>query len=263
MRRRVALTLLLGALGLAGAAAAELPSGITRPADEAGLSKRELGEQLYAANCATCHGIAGEGIPQPRSEQGAGHVTGQGPSLKDAGALAADFYLRTGLMPLGNPRSQPWRSRVELDKRELAALVDYVASLGNGPPIPAPHPEDGNLAEGLHLFTEHCAGCHQVVAEGGYVTDARVPLIKNSSPVQIAEAVRVGPYLMPKFSRKAISDRQLNSIIAYLQESKQPQDVGGWGIGHIGPVPEGMVAWAIAAIVLVGMCMLLGARLRA
>jgi len=80
---------------------------------------------------------------------------------------------------------------------------------------------------------------------------------------QIAEAVRIGPYLMPKFSRKAISDRQLESIIAYLESAKKPHDRGGWGIGHIGPVPEGMVAWFIAAFVLVGLCGLIGERLRA
>ena len=67
--------------------------------------------------------------------------------------------------------------------------------------------------------------------------------------------------LMPKFSQKAISDRQLDSIIAYLQQSKTPDDIGGWGVGHVGPVPEGMVAWLIA-FVLVGMCAVLGARLR-
>ena len=102
-----------------------------------------------------------------------------------------------------------------------------------------------------------------MVAEGGYVTNARVPVIKSDTPTQIAEAVRVGPYLMPKFSRKHISDRQLNSIIAYLQASKQPNDRGGWGIGHIGPVPEGMVTWLIAAVALVGLCVLIGERLRA
>jgi ubiquinol-cytochrome c reductase cytochrome c subunit len=262
MKRRVAIAA-LGLLALASAASAELPSGVTRPANEAGLTQRELGAQLYAANCATCHGIAGEGVAKPRSEQGAGHVSGFGPSLKDAGAQAADFYLRIGLMPLGNPRSQPWRRKVEFSKREVAALTQYVASLGTGPPVPQPHPEQGNVAEGLHLFTEHCAGCHQVVAEGGYVTNARVPMIKKDTPTQIAEAVRIGPYLMPAFSRKAISDRQLDSIVAYLQESKSPDDAGGWGIGHLGPVPEGIVAWFIAAVALVGMCVLLGARFRA
>ena len=261
MTGRRVIAVALAALGLAGVAVAELPSGITRPANEAGLSSRELGAQLYAANCATCHGIAGEGVPQPR--KGAGNVSGQGPSLKNAGALAADLYLRTGMMPLGNPHWQPWRRKVEFTKRELAALTSYVASLGNGPPVPHPDPAAGSVAEGLHLFTDHCAGCHQVVAEGGYVTDARVPAIKKDTPVQIAEAVRSGPYLMPQFSSKAISDRQLNSIIAYLQQAKTPDDIGGWGIGHIGPVPEGMVAWLIAGVALIAMCAVLGARLRA
>jgi ubiquinol-cytochrome c reductase cytochrome c subunit len=68
---------------------------------------------------------------------------------------------------------------------------------------------------------------------------------------------------MPKFSRTAISDRQLNAIIAYIEESKRPADRGGWGIGHIGPVPEGMIAWAVAGLVLVGLCALIGERLRA
>jgi ubiquinol-cytochrome c reductase cytochrome c subunit len=147
-------------------------------------------------------------------------------------------------------------------RRELRALVKYVASLGGGPPIPRPAPQNGRLAEGLRQFTQHCAGCHQVVGEGGYVTNARVPRLKQATPTQIAEAVRIGPYLMPRFSKKAISDRQLNSIIAYIQASKKPDDPGGWGIGHIGPVPEGLVSWFIALVLLVGLCGLIGERLR-
>ena len=67
---------------------------------------------------------------------------------------------------------------------------------------------------------------------------------------------------MPKFSKAAISDRQLDSIVAYIQSAKRPEDRGGWGIGHIGPVPEGIVAWFIAAVVLVGLCGFIGERLR-
>jgi len=50
--RRV-IAVALAALSLAGVAVAELPSGITRPANEAGLSSRELGGQLYARAQAT------------------------------------------------------------------------------------------------------------------------------------------------------------------------------------------------------------------
>jgi ubiquinol-cytochrome c reductase cytochrome c subunit len=67
---------------------------------------------------------------------------------------------------------------------------------------------------------------------------------------------------MPRFSKKAISDRDLNAIVAYVQQAKHPDDRGGWGIGHIGPVPEGIVAWFIAAVVLVGVCVLIGERIK-
>jgi quinol---cytochrome-c reductase cytochrome c subunit len=260
-RARTVLLLAFALVGLAGAAAwAQPPSGIARPDNEAGLSDQELGSQLYAGNCASCHGIAGEGVRRPRP--GAGDVTDAGPSLRGVGAQAADFYLRTGYMPLRDPHEQPWRQRVLFSQRELRALIAYVASLGPGPPVPRPAPEQARLADGLRLFTSHCAGCHQVVAEGGYVTDARVPALKNATDVQIAEAVRIGPYLMPKFSKRAISDRQLNAIIAYVQASKQPDNRGGWGIGDIGPVPEGIVTWFLGAVLLVGLCMLIGERLR-
>jgi ubiquinol-cytochrome c reductase cytochrome c subunit len=252
-----------GALLLGGdCAQAQPPQGIVRPANEAGLSEEELGSQLYAGNCASCHGVAGDGVPRPRSEKGSGNVAGAGPSLRGVGALAADFYLRTGYMPLSSPGEQPWRQRVLFSERELRALIKYVASLGPGPDVPKPKPEHGHLGEGLRLFTQHCAGCHQVAGEGGYVTDARVPRLKRATRTQIAEAVRIGPYLMPKFSNQAISDRQLDSIIAYVESAKKPHDRGGWGIGHIGPVPEGIVAWFIAAFVLVGLCGLIGERLR-
>jgi ubiquinol-cytochrome c reductase cytochrome c subunit len=102
-----------------------------------------------------------------------------------------------------------------------------------------------------------------VVAEGGFVTGAKVPPIKEDTPVQIAEAVRIGPYAMPRFSQRAISDAELNSIIAYVHASKKPDDRGGWGIGHLGPVPEGLVTWLVAAVALVLTCALIGERMRA
>jgi ubiquinol-cytochrome c reductase cytochrome c subunit len=163
-------------------------------------------------------------------------------------------------MPIANAGEEPEAQRPFFNPREIRALVAYVASFGKGPAIPEPHPH-GHLAEGLTLFTEHCAGCHQVVGEGGYVTGARVPTLKHATPVEIAEAVRIGPFVMPRYSKKDISDEDLDKIIAYIQASKSPADRGGIGIGHIGPVPEGMVAWLIAGVVLVGICAVIGKRL--
>ena len=219
----------------------------------------QSGAALYAENCSSCHGPHGEGIPAP-GRPGAGGVIGLGPSLTNAGAGAADFYLRTGYMPLQSPHDQPWRTRVLFDEQELRALVGYVASLGHGPPIPSPHPRQGSVADGFNLFAENCAGCHQIAAEGGYVTGARVPALTHATDVQIAEAVRTGPYLMPRFTARQLSDRELDSLIRYVDYTKAPHDPGGWSIGRLGPVPEGMVAWLIAAALLVATCVVLGRR---
>jgi ubiquinol-cytochrome c reductase cytochrome c subunit len=216
------------------------------PAGAAANDRR--GAALYAANCAKCHGLNGQGIHE------------HGPPLRNAGARAADFYLRTGYMPLANPHDQPTRTRVIFTERELRALVGYVASLGHGPPIPTPR--RGSISAGQRLFTEHCAGCHQALAQGGYVTGARVPPLTDATDRQIAEAVRIGPYLMPRFSTKAISPKQLDDIVAYVDYTKHPDDRGGWAIGHLGPWPEGAVTWLLAAAALVGICTLLGRRLR-
>ncbi len=165
-------------------------------------------------------------------------------------------------MPLPRLGIQPRRTRLLLTGRQIRALVAYVASLGKGPPIPKPDPAKGSLSQGLHLFTDHCAGCHQVVAEGGYVTGAVPPPLENATPTQVAEAVRIGPYVMPTFSKKAISDAQLDSIVAYVEYAKHPDDPGGWALGHVGPVPEGLVTWFFAGAALLLVCMAIGTRFR-
>jgi ubiquinol-cytochrome c reductase cytochrome c subunit len=225
------------------------------------------GKALYGRYCLACHGANGNGVPKTSSDRiGAAPLRqqaqqqGYAPSLHGVGALAADFYLRTGYMPLERVGIQPRRTRVFLDQGEIAALTAYVASLGTGPAIPRPQPARGSVSEGLQLFTDHCAGCHQVVAQGGYLTGAVPPPLQDDTPTQIAEAVRIGPYVMPRFSQKAISNRQLDSLIAYVQYAKHPDDLGGWGIGHIGPVPEGLVAWLIGAAALVALCLVIGRR---
>lgn len=100
-----------------------------------------------------------------------------------------------------------------------------------------------------------------VVAEGGYVTGAIPPPLEDATPTQVAEAVRIGPNVMPRFSTKAITPKELNSLVAYVEYTKHPDDRGGWALGHLGPVPEGLVAWLLAAAALVFACMTIGTRL--
>ena len=261
MRRRSVIAMV--ALAALAAAAPVIRGSVARGSTgtSAAVSPAALGAQLYAANCSACHGIGGSGKTTPGPVAGAGDVAGIGPSLRGVGALAADFYLHTGYMPLRSPDVQPRRTRVLFSGRQIDALVAYIASLGPGPAIPHPDPALGSVSTGFTLFTQNCAGCHQVAAAGGYLPDSVAPPLHPDTPQQIAEAVRIGPDVMPRFSKQRLSDRQLDSIIAYVRYADSPDDRGGWSLDHLGPVPEGLVAWFVAGVVLVGVTLTAGRRL--
>jgi ubiquinol-cytochrome c reductase cytochrome c subunit len=244
MRRAlVALAVCCAGLGAWSAAAGGQSS--PAPADPQALMAR--GRVLYAEGCASCHGEDLRGRP------------GLGPSLRRAGAAAADFYLSTGRMPLADPTDEPERTQPAYPRADIDALVAFVGSFG-GPAIPRVDPARGSLSEGMRKFTEHCAGCHQVVGRGGIVTGAAVPALGDATPTQLAEAVRVGPYLMPPFSARQLDQATLDSIDRYVQSVRHPDDRGGWGIGNLGPIPEGMIAWLLASVVLLGVARVIGER---
>jgi ubiquinol-cytochrome c reductase cytochrome c subunit len=208
----------------------------------------QAGKALYQDSCSACHGSVLQGQP------------GVAPSLIGVGAGAVDFYLSTGRMPLQNPRLEPERAQPLYSRAQMNDLIAFITKVGGGPPAPAAQPASGDLAEGLHAFTLNCAGCHQIVGRGGLTLGAFVPSLQQATPQQIAEAVRMGPYLMPHFDAKVIDQHQLDSIARYVLWTRRPTDAGGWGISNIGPIPEGMVAWFIALLAMVIVARLIGER---
>jgi quinol---cytochrome-c reductase cytochrome c subunit len=209
---------------------------------------RAEGFDLYQSGCSSCHGIALQGTP------------GVAPSLRGIGPGPVDFYLSTGRMPLEQPREEPQRNSPLYSRHKIDALIAYVSSFG-GPPAPTADPSRGDLALGFHLFTLNCAGCHQSVARGGITVNAQVPDLQSATPQEIAEAVRMGPYLMPHFDAKQIDQHELDSLARYIAWTRHPANSGGWGIYNIGPVPEGMVAWFIGLLALVIVARLIGERM--
>jgi len=209
----------------------------------------EEGRGLFETSCSSCHGFDGEGIK------------GQAPSLVGAGEAAADFYLRTGRMPLGQVGDEPLRGEPRYSNSQIEALVEYVGSLGDGPAIPNVDPDQGSVAEGMRLFTDSCAGCHAISGKGGVAIGGYAPPLGESTPTEVGEAIRVGPYLMPRFNEELISPQDVNSLAAYVELTQEPEDAGGFGIGHIGPVPEGLVAWLAAIAALLLIARLIGERL--
>jgi ubiquinol-cytochrome c reductase cytochrome c subunit len=245
--RRVALVLaaVCGLMAAVSAAAGGQSRPGPAPSAAGGATLVDRGRTLFAEGCASCHGTDLRGRP---------HL---GPSLRGAGAAAADFYLSTGRMPLDGPTDEPERAEPAYPRADIDALVAYVGSFG-GPAIPRVDAARGNVGRGREQFAERCAGCHQILARGGIVTGGSVPALDKTTATQLAEAVRVGPYLMPKFSAAQLDGRRLADLAAYVEYARHPDDRGGWGIGHIGPIPEGMVAWLLAGLVLLGVARLIG-----
>jgi ubiquinol-cytochrome c reductase cytochrome c subunit len=162
-------------------------------------------------------------------------------------------------MPLEQPDEEPIRNPPQFNRRQIDAIIAFVSGYG-GAPAPSADPATGNLAVGFHQFTINCAGCHQVVARGGITAGAVAPDLQQATAQQIAEAVRMGPYLMPRFDSKQIDQYKLDSIARYILWTRHPDDAGGWGIYNIGPIPEGMVAWFIGLAALVIVARLIGKR---
>jgi quinol---cytochrome-c reductase cytochrome c subunit len=206
------------------------------------------GRSLYENGCSACHGTLLEGR------------TNMGPTLAGVGAGPVDFYLSTGRMPLQNPTDEPERARPAFNRHQITALVAFITTTGGGPPAPAADPAAGDLAVGLHQFTSNCAGCHQIVGRGGLTLGAFVPNLQAATPQQVAEAVRMGPYLMPHFDSRQVDQHQLDSIARYVAWTRHPDDAGGWGIDNIGPIPEGMAAWFIALLAMLIVARLIGER---
>jgi len=260
MDRRLVAAVVVGAgLILAGC---EYASGDLTPPTRAarGDLAPASGEELYRADCAWCHGADGAG-------------TGRGPDLDgelDGGAYT-HFMLSTGRMPIAAVDQRTDRREPAYDSTELEALVEHVVGFGGtGPAVPMVDPGRGEVATGALLYAENCAACHSTTGVGGALTSGQIaPSLQRSTPVQIAEAMLVGPGCragdpdcgpgdgaMPVFDD--FSDHEVDSIAAYVRFLQSGGDHGGLGLGRIGPVTEGAVALLIGLGALLGLIRWIG-----
>jgi quinol---cytochrome-c reductase cytochrome c subunit len=231
--------LALAILSLVPTAAIQLLGAGPRSASAQEDQLLDRGLELYVAGCASCHGVTGEG-------------TGQGPSLVGVGAASVDFMLSTGRMPLADPGDQPTRNAPRYSPEEIEAIVAFVTSLGpGGPAVPAVSPAGGGLGEGRELYVANCLACHGAAGQGASVGGGAVaPALDRATATQIAEATRIGPGMMPLFGDEQIDGRDLNALVRYVLALRDPDDRGGLGLGHVGPVIEGLIGWLVGLGVL-------------
>jgi ubiquinol-cytochrome c reductase cytochrome c subunit len=180
----------------------------------------------------------------------------------DAGAASAHFYLTSGRMPhAGDRDDQATRKPPAYTPAQIQDLVAYVASLGGGPPIPHVDLEGGELPEGGVLYRANCAGCHSATGAGGALSfGGFAPSLTEATPVQVYEAMIIGPGQMPALGGGSFTEEEYNSVVAYVDRLQTIGDPGGFALGRTGPIPEGFVAIVIGTGAVLLASFLVGGR---
>jgi ubiquinol-cytochrome c reductase cytochrome c subunit len=208
------------------------------------------GQKLFQANCATCHGMNLEG-------------TGDGPSLIGVGELAVEFQMATGRMPLQMQGPQAPQKHPQFTDEQIKAVAAYVQSVAPGPTYPEDRILDGegDVSHGAELFRINCAMCHNVAAAGGALTEGKyAPALTSTSALHMYAAMVTGPQNMPVFGDMNLSDDDKRDIISALLFQQEAVQVGGFSLGSLGPVSEGLFAWIFGIGALVALTVWITAK---
>lgn len=211
-------------------------------------------QRLFQRDCAICHGTRGQG-------------TARAPDISEAGTAAIDLMVRSGRMPPPNAALEGYRIVEPLDRAEprysegeIEALVEYADTFVDGPEVPDVHVEESAEAEGGKLFRLNCASCHQFAGNGGVLIGDEAPTLQHSSPVEVVEAIRVGPGTMPAFPERVLSAEEADAIASYVYELQHTPDPGGIALVHFGPFSEGAIAWLVGIGALLAAAKWIGRR---
>ena len=250
-RRRPVAGLLLLMLGLVLTGSLYAAFAPSSTADSAKTDEElvEQGHKLFLVSCSTCHGQNGEGIATQDGNQ-------LGPSLAGVGAAAVDFQVGTGRMPMVQPGAQNPTKPESYTQDEIEALAAFVASLAPGPAIPDPSDyslaglsEDERqeaVARGGQIFLTNCTACHNFAGKGGAMPrGGYAPDLSHTEARHIYEAMLTGPGQMDNFSNGNLSPEEKRDVIAYLYSLRDQPDYGGFDLGGMGPVSEGLCAWLV------------------
>jgi ubiquinol-cytochrome c reductase cytochrome c subunit len=259
LRRRLSagVLLLIGLAAAGGLAATLTPSPQVAVADESASALLRTGKQLFDTSCVTCHGANLQGVAD------------RGPSLIGVGEAAVYFQVSTGRMPAMRGEAQAPQKPAQFDEAQIDALGAYVQANGGGPEVV--RDANGSIAQesllgddvarGGDLFRLNCASCHNFTGKGGALSSGKyAPELGDAAPQQIYTAMLSGPQNMPKFSDRQLSPDEKRDIVAYVREAAETPNPGGYGLGGFGPAPEGMAAWIIGIVAIIGVALWIGSR---
>ena len=96
--------------------------------------------------------------------------------------------------------------------------------------------------------------------QGGALSEGKyAPPLYESTPTEIYGAMATGPGSMPVFNDANVSPQEKQDVIAYLY-SQRDTSVGGFSLGNLGPVSEGLWVWVVGIGGLIGIAVWIGAK---
>jgi ubiquinol-cytochrome c reductase cytochrome c subunit len=112
----------------------------------------------------------------------------------------------------------------------------------------------------MALFRTNCAMCHNAVGAGGALSEGKfAPALWETSERNIYQAMLTGPQSMPVFNDANITPDEKRDIVSFLVEQREGS-AGGNALGALGPVSEGLWAFAIGLGLLIGAAVWIGAK---
>jgi cytochrome c oxidase cbb3-type subunit 3 len=190
----------------------------------------QTGAELFARNCAACHGNEGNG------------GVGVPLALPDFQQSVSDEFL-TQTIRHGRPgRVMP--AFKNLSDAEVALLVKHLRSWRpEGAPREVVQVRPGNAEHGKQLFAKNCSACHGAQGEGGHgtgVTFSRprdlpiiAPALNNSGFLASASDAMIKSTLMHgrkgtpmiSFLKQGLSEQDIDDLVSYVRSfEKNPLD---------------------------------------
>lgn len=176
-------------------------------ARDAGLPEVPLdvtdGGALYAAYCASCHGLDGSG-------------TEQAPTILNPVRGYATYVVRAGRGDMGYRAPMAKISEVELSAPQLDLVIDWLRQ--------APKPR-----EPLALYLRFCGNCHGIDASGGRSDKD----IRGEDFDEVEETIRKGhgrtryaeaDEYMPAWPADELTQEEVQAIASWLALQKEDDD---------------------------------------
>lgn len=180
----------------------------------------DVGRQLFADNCAQCHGDFGEGGPNPTR---AGDIIAPISSAEflktrdDATlqAIISQGQPNFGMSSFGSAYGGP------LDDDQISSIVAFIRTWENNPPVELP-PEAASGAvalDGKQIYQNLCSQCHGTQGQGGVGTALADPTVQSSqTDQQLFDSINLGHKQTAMIGwGELLTSTQIQQLVTYIR----------------------------------------------